>query len=99
MLEGLHFCAATLGFRYVNWAACTTRDQEMEGVEEEPFFKIDKVTGFFKEFKSQIALSTDMGTDLMLRNAMTRRDFAFDNCRLELRCLQRLYGGTSSWPR
>ena len=43
---------------------------------------MDKTTGLLKELRRPQEQSADTGTDLKLRNALIRRDLAFDNCRL-----------------
>ena len=67
--------------RYVDISACTKRDQELRGV------KIDTVIrsagdGTIKLSKEDAALCAEVGTDLRVKYALTRRSLAFDQAKL-----------------
>ena len=66
---------------YVRWNQCTTRDQELMGIKTDPVWKAD-AHGVVREHKPAHQQLADLSTDLLLRNALTRRALAFDNCRL-----------------
>ena len=54
----------------------------MEGVESIECFKVDPASGFFKHYKADVPKETDLSSHQSLRDALTRRDLCFDNCRL-----------------
>ena len=67
--------------RYVDISACTKRDQELRGV------KVDTVIrsagdGTIKLSKEDAALCAEVGTDLRVKYALTRRSLAFDQAKL-----------------
>ena len=69
--------------RYVEDEACTKRDDDMEQVKTVQCFKVDAATGLLKQLvMPQSDIRANLSTDLLLRNALTLRDLAFDNCRL-----------------
>lgn len=67
--------------KYVRWEQCTKRDAELMGLKADPIWKPDAM-GVVRATKTQVGLTANTGTDLLLRNALQRRSLAFDNCRL-----------------
>ena len=67
---------------YIPWKKCTKRDQEAREQKEEPYFQTDAASGLFKMHRGGTTAQADTSSDGLLRNCLTRRDLAFDNCRL-----------------
>lgn len=62
--------------RYLQWDEYTRWDQEVEGVKQDPAFKIEN--GFFKTADTPIEATADIRTDLKVRTALQRRGLALE---------------------
>ena len=67
--------------KYVSWQQCTKRLQELSGIKVDPYWKPD-ANGVVKQIHVPDEIRADVSENLLLRNALTRRSLAFDQCRL-----------------
>jgi hypothetical protein len=64
--------------RYIDPCNCTSRLQELKGVKKEQFLKIDGGTGNLKHVSRDVLGVTDVSSEYKLRQALQRRNLAFD---------------------
>ena len=69
--------------KYVDWAECTMRGQELKGIKVDPVWKVDPVSKFLKAFDVPAAMRADWkGDHLLLKATLQRRGLALDMANL-----------------
>ena len=63
---------------YLSWEVCTRRSQEVAGVKKDQAFRLDPATGSLRLQDAANGPQADLMSDLMIKNALTRRSLAFD---------------------
>ena len=65
--------------RYVEWAECTQRSQELNGIKSEPMWKVDPVSKCLKAIDVPVPGKADWkGDNLLLKATLQRRGLALD---------------------
>ena len=66
--------------KYVQWSACTSREQEILGIKKITIDSsiVTDSSGFLRQQTKQDEYTADVSTDLMLTHALTRRALAFE---------------------
>ena len=63
---------------YLSWEVCTRRSQEIAGVRKDQAFRLDPSTGSLKLQDAAHGPQAELVSDLMIKNALSRRGLAFD---------------------
>ena len=82
LLDAINQQAEDGVLRWLDWSKLSKRQQELQGVEREPHFRLDPSGGVLRIVEKADGLSADVSSDLRVRFALMRRALAYESAGL-----------------